>query len=105
MSEEQERRLKPTLQAEARATKTEDGAEEQKGEVGKRDEHWTAWFSGPIIFVILTMIAVGVYMAYTIPVAVFPSTDFPRIVVGIDNGVAPISQMQVMVTRPVEEAM
>jgi CzcA family heavy metal efflux pump len=69
------------------------------------DEHWTARFSGPIIFVILTMIAVGVYLAYTIPVAVFPSTDFPRIVVGIDNGVAPISQMQVMVTRPVEEAM
>ena len=35
----------------------------------------------------------------------FPTTDFPRIVVGIDNGVAPINQMQVTVTRPVEEAM
>src|SRR6202795_3036069 len=73
--------------------------------VAEEQEHWTARFSGPIIFVILTMIAVGVYLAYTIPVAVFPATDFPRIVVGIDNGVAPISQMQVMVTRPVEEAM
>jgi CzcA family heavy metal efflux pump len=70
-----------------------------------QQEHWTARFSGPIIFVILTMIAAGVYLAFTIPVAVFPATDFPRIVVGIDNGVAPISQMQVMVTRPVEEAM
>ncbi len=47
----------------------------------------------------------GVYLAFTIPVAVFPSTDFPRIVVGIDNGVAPINQMQVTVTRPIEEAM
>ena len=47
----------------------------------------------------------GVYLAFTIPVAVFPSTDFPRIVVGIDNGVAPIDQMQVTVTRPIEEAM
>ena len=47
----------------------------------------------------------GIYLAFTIPVAVFPSTDFPRIVVGIDNGVAPINQMQVMVTRPIEEAM
>ena len=37
--------------------------------------------------------------------AVFPSTDFPRIVVGVDNGVAPINQMQVTVTRPIEEAM
>src|SRR5882757_2370404 len=68
-------------------------------------EHWTARYSGPIIFVIITLIAIGVYLAFTIPVAVFPATDFPRIVVGIDNGVAPINQMQVMVTRPVEEAM
>jgi CzcA family heavy metal efflux pump len=72
---------------------------------GAASEHWTAHFSGPIIFVIITLVAVGVYLAFTIPVAVFPSTDFPRIVVGIDNGVAPINQMEVMVTRPVEEAM
>ncbi len=68
-------------------------------------EHWTAHFSRPIIFVILVLIAVGAYLAFAIPVAVFPATDFPRIVVGIDNGVAPINQMQVIVTRPVEEAM
>src|ERR1700690_2170423 len=68
-------------------------------------EHWTARFSRPIIFVIVTLIAIGVYLAFTIAVAVFPSTDFPPIVVGIDKGVAPINQMQVMVTRPIEEAM
>lgn len=72
---------------------------------GAAAEHWTARFSGPIIFVIVTLVAVGAYLAFTIPVAVFPSTDFPRIVVGIDNGVAPINQMEVMVTRPIEEAM
>src|SRR6195256_7017507 len=68
-------------------------------------DHWTARFSRPIIFVILALIGMGAYLAFTIPVAVFPTTDFPRIVVGIDNGVAPINQMQVMVTRPIEEAM
>src|SRR6266852_3377557 len=68
-------------------------------------QHWTARFSRPIIFVILALIGMGAYLAYTIPVAVFPNTDFPRIVVGIDNGVSPINQMQVMVTRPIEEAM
>jgi CzcA family heavy metal efflux pump len=68
-------------------------------------EHWTARFSRPIIFVIITLIAMGAYLAFTIPLAVFPATDFPRIVVGIDNGVAPINQMEVMVTRPIEEAM
>src|SRR5579862_5242552 len=68
-------------------------------------EHWTARFSRPVIFVILTLITAGVYLAFTIPVAVFPNTDFPKIVVAIDNGVSPINQMQVMVTRPIEEAM
>src|SRR5690348_12183013 len=68
-------------------------------------EHWTARFSRPIIFVILTLIAVGVYLAFSIPVAVFPATNFPRVVVGVDNGVAPIDQTEVTVTRPIEEAM
>src|SRR5262249_17244729 len=68
-------------------------------------DHWTARFSSPIIFVILTLVAIGGYLALTIPVAVFPSPDFPRICVGIHNGVAPINQMQVIVTRPTEEAM
>ena len=57
--------------------------------------HWTARHGKPIIFVILTLIAVGVYLAFTIPVSVFPATDFPRIVIGVDNGVAPIDQMLV----------
>src|SRR5579863_3503289 len=73
--------------------------------VNDAPEHWTAYFSRPIIFIILTLVGVGIYYAFTIPVAVFPSTDFPRIVVGVDNGVAPINQMQVTVTRPIEEAM
>jgi len=67
--------------------------------------HWTARHGKPIIFVIVTMIAVGIYLALTIPVAVFPDTNFPRIVVGVDNGVSPIDQMQVMVTKPIEEAV
>ena len=68
-------------------------------------EHWTARFSRPIIFTIVTLVIVGAYLALSIPVAVFPATDFPRIVVGIDNGVAPIDQMEVTVTKPIEEAM
>ncbi len=69
------------------------------------NEHWTARFSQPVIFFILTLIAGGIYLAFTIPVAVFPTTNFPRIVVGVDSGVAPINQMEVTVTRPLEEAM
>ena len=68
-------------------------------------EHWTARHARPIIFVIITLIAAGVYVAFGISVSVFPETDFPRIVVGVDNGVAPIDQMLVTVTRPIEEAV
>jgi CzcA family heavy metal efflux pump len=68
-------------------------------------EHWSARHSKPIVFLILTGIGVGIYLAFSIPISVFPSTDFPRIIVGADNGVAPIDQMMVTVTRPVEEAV
>jgi CzcA family heavy metal efflux pump len=72
---------------------------------GAEAEHWSARFSKSIIFVILTLVASGIYLAFTIPIAVFPETSFPRIVIGIDNGVAPIDQMLVTVTRPIEEAV
>ena len=67
--------------------------------------HWTARHGKPIVFVILTMVAVGIYLALTIPVAVFPDTNFPRILIGADNGVFPIDQMLVTVTKPLEEAV
>ncbi len=68
-------------------------------------EHWTGRYLKSIIFIIAALAAFGVYLVFTIPIAVFPSTNFPRIVVGIDNGVMPIEQMQVTVTRPIEEAV
>ena len=71
----------------------------------KAVRHWTAHYGKSIIFIILTMVAAGVYLAFSIPLSVFPTTDFPRIVIGADNGVAPIDQMLVTVTRPIEEAV
>ena len=35
----------------------------------------------------------------------FPSTNFPRVLIAVDNGVMPIDQMMVTVTRPIEEAV
>ncbi|HXS96867.1 MAG TPA: efflux RND transporter permease subunit [Candidatus Limnocylindrales bacterium] len=67
--------------------------------------HWTAQHGKPIIFLILTLVAMGVYLALSIPVAAFPETNFPRIVIGVDNGVFPIDQMLVTTTRPIEEAV
>jgi CzcA family heavy metal efflux pump len=67
--------------------------------------HWFARHSKPLIFLIITLAALGVYLAFTIPVAVFPTTNFPRILIAVDNGVMPIDQMMVMITRPIEEAV
>lgn len=67
-----------------------------------------AWVSShvkPIIFALIVLALIGVYTSTLIPIAVFPETNFPRVVISIDNGVMPIEQMQVMITRPVEQAM
>jgi len=69
------------------------------------EPHWTGTHAKSIVFIIATLAAIGAYLAFTIPVSVFPSTDFPRIVIGADNGVMPIDQMLVIVTRPIEEAV
>ena len=68
-------------------------------------QHWIAQHSSPVIFLILTLGLLGAYLAFTIPVSVFPSTDFPRVLIAVDNGVMPIDQMTVTVTRPIEEAV
>jgi multidrug efflux pump subunit AcrB len=68
-------------------------------------QHWLAQHSRPVIFLTLTLGLLGAYLAFTIPVSVFPSTDFPRVLIAVDNGVMPIDQMTVTVTRPIEEAV
>jgi CzcA family heavy metal efflux pump len=74
-------------------------------QVEQADKHWTERFGKSIIFVILTLVTGGIYLAFNIPISVFPETNFPRIVIGIDNGVAPIDQMLVTVTRPIEDEL
>jgi multidrug efflux pump subunit AcrB len=76
---------------------------DQNGAASER--YWFSRYSKTIIFVILVLAIVGIYLAFTLPIAVFPSTNFPRIIIGVDNGVTPIDQMMVTVTRPIEEAV
>ena len=66
---------------------------------------WVRQFSRPLVFLIITLALVGVYEAFQLPVSVFPQTDFPGIIIGVDNGVMPIDQMMVTITRPLEEAV
>src|SRR2546426_3576626 len=61
--------------------------------------------SRAVLVIIGLLCAAGLYAAWQLPIAIFPSTDFPRIVIIVDNGVAPAPQTLVSVTRPIEEAM
>ena len=67
--------------------------------------YWFARHSRSILVLIITLALVGIYVAFTIPVSVFPDTNFPRILIAVDNGVMPIDQMMVTVSRPLEEAV
>src|SRR5678816_1392974 len=69
------------------------------------ENYWFARHSKSIVFSILILTAVGIFEAVSLPVAVFPTTNFPRIKIGVENGVMPIEQMEVSVTRPIEQAV
>jgi len=67
--------------------------------------YWFARHSKSIVFLIVMLAIVGIYQAFSLPIAVFPTTNFPRIIIGVDNGVMPIDQMEVTITRPIEQAV
>ena len=67
--------------------------------------YWFSRLSKPMIFLIITVALLGAYLAFTVPVSVFPETNFPRILIAVDNGVMPIDQMMVTITRPIEETV
>ena len=58
------------------------------------------------VVVVIALLAIGGIVGATrVPLSLFPQTDFPRIIIVIENGETPAQQMLVGVTKPVEEAM
>jgi CzcA family heavy metal efflux pump len=66
---------------------------------------WLPRWVRTIFFMAFVLTVVGIFAFFRTPIAVFPETDFPRIVIGIDNGVMPVEQMQVTITKPIEDAV
>lgn len=58
-----------------------------------------------ITFIAVALCLAGVYSALHTPSSVFPRTDFPRVVVLVNNGIMPADEMMATITRPIEEAM
>lgn len=66
---------------------------------------WLVRWHRTIFFAALVLTTIGIYAFYKTPIAVFPETNFPRVVIGVDNGVMPVEQMQVTITKPIEDAV
>ena len=73
--------------------------------VVREESFWLAHFTRPIFFFAAVLTVAGIYAALQVPISVFPETSFPRVVIGIDNGVMPVEQMEVTITRPIEDAV
>ena len=69
------------------------------------ENYWLLRSVRIVLFAAVALMLAGVYAFYKTPIAVFPETNFPRVVIGVDNGVTPIEQMQVLVTKPIEDTV
>jgi CzcA family heavy metal efflux pump len=58
-----------------------------------------------ITFIAAALCLAGIFCALRMPSSVFPQTNFPRVVIIVDNGIMPADEMMATVTRPIEEAM
>ncbi|HEY8847741.1 MAG TPA: efflux RND transporter permease subunit [Thermoanaerobaculia bacterium] len=58
------------------------------------------------VIVVIILLAIGGLVAMTrVPLSLFPQTNFPRIMIVVENGEVPAQQMLITVTKPIEEAM
>ncbi len=69
------------------------------------ESYWLSRSVRTILFLAVALTLAGVYAFFRTPIAVFPETNFPRVVIGVDNGVMPVEQMQVTITKPIEDAV
>ncbi len=69
------------------------------------EDFWVTRHATTILFCIILLSVAGIYLAGKVPISVFPDTNFPRVVIGIDNGVMPVEQMQITITKPIEDAV
>ncbi len=58
-----------------------------------------------LVLIFLSFALAGLVFLFRLPVALFPETDFPRIVVLVDNGIQPVDVQMLTVTRPLEEVI
>ena len=66
---------------------------------------WMQHHRRSVLFVVALFALGGVLTAFRLPTSLFPTVQFPRVVVSLDAGDRPAEQMAAIVTAPVEEAV
>lgn len=69
---------------------------------------FVAWMQAhrrSVLFLLALLALGGIAASFTLPVALFPHVQFPRIVVSLDAGDRPAERMTNEVTMPIEEAV
>jgi len=67
--------------------------------------HWSSNHRRSILFLVAVLALAGVAAGFTLPVALFPHVNFPRVVVDLEAGDQPADQMVIAITRQVEQAV
>ncbi|MEO5688683.1 MAG: efflux RND transporter permease subunit [Burkholderiaceae bacterium] len=66
---------------------------------------WAAAHRRSLLFLLAVATVVGAVLMFSLPSSLFPTVDFPRVVVSLDAGDRPADQMEAAVTRPMEQAI
>ena len=66
---------------------------------------WVARHRRSLLFLLMLPVAAGLAAAFSLPVALFPNIQFPRVRISLDAGDRPAQQMVLQVTAPVEQAL
>jgi CzcA family heavy metal efflux pump len=67
--------------------------------------HWLWAHRRSVLFLVGLLTIGGLVSVPSVPVSLFPITDFPRVVVNLDAGDRNAEQMVLLITQPVEEAV
>ncbi|MBU6476032.1 MAG: efflux RND transporter permease subunit, partial [Alphaproteobacteria bacterium] len=67
--------------------------------------HWAASHRRSILFLLAAATLAGVFCIFSVPVALFPHIDFPRVSISLDAGDRPTQRVVNEITRPVEAAV
>ncbi len=58
-----------------------------------------------LVLVFISFALAGLVFIFRTPISLFPQTDFPRIIILVNNGIQPVDVQMLTVTRPIEEAV